>query len=79
MLDPTGDLSHQDLTPPQQGMQHMANTLGLKATTESKKYYIKKSYDAEKYKRMTGQIEISCKKGAENRGIMERVFEMKYR
>ena len=33
-----------------------ANTLGLKATTESKKYYIiiKKSCDADKYRRMTG-------------------------
>ena len=51
MLDPTGDLGHQDPILPRHGMQRTANTLGLKATAESKKYYIKKSSD--KYRRMT--------------------------
>ena len=48
MLDPTGDLSHQDPILPQHGMQHTANTLGLKVTAESEKYYIKKNCDADK-------------------------------
>ena len=30
-------------------------------------YYVKNSCDADKYSRMAGQTEISCKKGAENR------------
>jgi len=34
-------------------MQHTANMLGLKATAESEKYYIKKSCDADKYGRIT--------------------------
>ena len=45
-MDPTGDLNHQDPILP--------DTLGLKATTESKKYYMKKSCDADKYRKMTG-------------------------
>ena len=68
MLDPTGDLSHQDPILPRHGMQRTANTLGLKVTAESKKNYIKKSC----------VVEISCKKGAENGGIVERVFGVKY-
>ena len=36
------DLSHQDPILPQQRMQRMANTLGLKVTAESKKNYIYK-------------------------------------
>ena len=74
MLDPTGDLSHQDPILPRHGMQRTANTLGLKATAESKKYYIKKSCVVDKYRRM-----ISGKKATENRGIAEIVFGMKYR
>jgi len=35
-------------------MQRTANMLGLKATAESKRYYIKKSCDGDKYRRMTG-------------------------
>ena len=52
----------------------MANTLGLKMTAESKKNYIKKSCVIDKYWRMAR----SCKKGAENGGIVERVFGKKY-
>ena len=78
MLDPTGDLSHQDPILPRHGMQRTANTLGLKVTAESKKNYIKKRCVVEKYRRMAGQVEINCKKGAENGGIVERVFGMKY-
>ena len=52
-------------------MQRTANTLGLKVTAESKKKYMKKSCVVDKYRRMAGLVEISCKKGAENRGIVE--------
>ena len=55
-------------------MQRTANTLGLKVTAESKKNYIKKSCVVDKYRRMAGYVEISCKKGAENGGIVKRVF-----
>ena len=47
-------------------MQSTANTLGLKAAAESKKYYIKKSCVVDKYRRM-----ISGKKATENRCIVE--------
>ena len=57
-------------------MQHTANMLGLKVTTESKNYV--KSCVVDRYRRMAGQVEISCKKGAEKGGIVERVFGMKY-
>ena len=73
-MDPTGDLSHQDPTLPRHGMQRTANAPGLKVTAEGKNCYIKKSCDADKYRRM-----ISGKKAAENRGIAEIVFGMKYR
>ena len=59
-------------------MQRTADTLGLKVTAESKKNYIKKSCVVDKYRRMAGLVEISYKKGAENGGILERVFGMKY-
>ena len=72
-----GDLSHQDPILPRHGMQRTAITLGLKVTAESENY-IKKSCVVERYRRMAGLVEISCKKGAENRGIVERVFGMKY-
>ena len=55
-------------------MQRTANTLGLKVTAESKKNYIKKSCVVDKYRRMAGYVEISCKKGAENGRNVERVF-----
>ena len=42
------------------------------------KNYVKKSSVVDRYRRMAGQVEISCKKGAENGGIMERVFGTKY-
>ena len=71
MLDPTGDLSHQDPILPRHGMQRTANTLGLKVTAESKKKYMKKSCVVDKYRRMAGYVEISCKKGAENRRTVE--------
>ena len=70
VLDPLGDLGHQDPILPQHRMQRTANTMGLKVTTESEKYYIKKRCDADKYRRMTGYTEMSCKKGAENNGIV---------
>ena len=54
VLDPTGDLSHQDPILPQYGMQHTANTLVLKVTAEGKKNYIKKSCVVDKYRRMAG-------------------------
>ena len=54
VLDPTGDLSHQDPILPRHGMQCTANTLGLKETAESEKYYIKKNCDVDKYRRMAG-------------------------
>ena len=73
-----GDLSHQDSILPRHGMQRTANTLGLKVTAESKKNYIKKSCVVDKYRRMVSWVEISYKKGAENGGIVERVFGMKY-
>ena len=44
--------------------------LGLKVTAESKKNYIKKSCVVDKYRGMAGEGEISCKKGAENGGIV---------
>ena len=44
--------------------------LGLKVTAESKKNYIK-SCVVDKYRRMANWVEISCKKGAENGGIVE--------
>ena len=69
-MDPTGDLSHQDPILPRDGMQRRANTLGLKVTTESKKY-MKKSCVVDKYKSMAGYVQISCKKEAENGGIVE--------
>ena len=56
----------------------MANTLGLKVTAESKKNHIKKSCVVDKYRRTASYVEISCKKGAENGGIVEGVFGMKY-
>ena len=43
VLDPTGDLSHQDPILLQHRMQRTANMLGLNVTAESKKNYIKKS------------------------------------
>ena len=44
------------------------------------KYYIKKSCDADKYRRMAGLTEtVATEKGAENRGIVGRIFGMKYR
>ena len=49
------------------------------ARREREKYYIKKSCDADKYRRMAGLTESSCKKEAENIGIVGRVFGMKYR
>ena len=53
MLDPTGDVSHQDpMLPPRHGMQRTANTLGQKVTAESKKNYTKKSCVVDKYRRM---------------------------
>ena len=54
VLDPTGDLSHQDPILPRHGMQRTANTLGLKVTAESKKNYIKKSCVVDIYRRMAG-------------------------
>ena len=51
-MDPTGDLSHQDPILPRHGMQHMANTLGMKMTAESKKNYIEESCVVDKCKRM---------------------------
>ena len=57
-----GDLSHQDHILPRHRMQCTANTLGLKVTTESKKNYIKKSCVVDRYRRMAGQVEISCKR-----------------
>ena len=77
-MDPTGDLSHQDPILPRHGMQRTANTLSLKVTAESKKNYIKKNCVVDKHRRMAGSVEISCKKGAENGGIVERDFGMKY-
>ena len=53
MLDPTGDLSHQNPILPRHGMQRMANTLGLKVTAESKNY-TKKSCVVDRYRRMAG-------------------------
>ena len=35
--------------------------------------------DADKYRRMAGLTEISCKEGAENIGIVGRIFGVKYR
>ena len=40
-------------------------------TAESKKNYIKKNCVVDKHRRMAGSVEISCKKGAENGGIVE--------
>ena len=54
VLDPTGDLSHQDPVVPRHGMQRTANTLGLKVTAEIKKNSIKKSCVVDKYRRMVG-------------------------
>ena len=48
VLDP----SHKDPILPRDGMQRMANTLGLKVTAESKKKYMKKSCVVDKYRRM---------------------------
>ena len=77
-MDPPGDLIHQDPILPRHGMQRTANTLGLKVTAESKKNYIKKSCVVDKYRRMAGEVEISCKMGAENGGIVEIILGMKY-
>ena len=55
-----GDHSHQDPILPWHGMQHMANMLGLKVTAESKNYV--KSCVVDRYRRMAGQVEISCKR-----------------
>ena len=77
MLDPTGDLNHQDPILPRHGMQRTANTLGLKVTPESKNH-IKKSCVVDKCRRMAGYVEISYKKGSENGVIVERVFGMKH-
>ena len=56
--------------PPTRDAAH-GNTLGLKVTAESKKKYMKKSCVVDKYRRMAGYVEISCKKGAENRRTVE--------
>ena len=70
-------ISHQAPILHPHGMQRTANTLGLKVTAESENY-VKKSCVADRYRRMAGQVEISCTKGAENGGIVERVFGKKH-
>jgi len=63
VLDPTGDLSHRIPSSPDTDAAHGKHA-GLKVTAVSKKNYIEKSSVVDKYRRMAGYVEISCKKGA---------------